>query len=92
MRPVAVVIPNWNGSALLGNLLEKLRRQTHPIDRIIVVDNGSSDDSVNVSRNAGAEVIHLVVVLDRGEGGEESIRAAGIPYSPLYRVQDLELD
>jgi orotate phosphoribosyltransferase len=45
-----------------------------------------------VLRDAGAEVIHLVVVLDRGEGGEENIRAAGIPYSPLFRVSDLELD
>jgi orotate phosphoribosyltransferase len=38
------------------------------------------------------EVIHLVVVLDRGEGGEDNIKAAGIPYSPLFRVADLELD
>jgi orotate phosphoribosyltransferase len=38
------------------------------------------------------EVIHLVVVLDRGEGGEDNIKAAGIPYSPLFRIADLELD
>ena len=35
---------------------------------------------------------HEVVVLDRGEGGEENIRNAGIPYSPLFRITDLELD
>jgi orotate phosphoribosyltransferase len=38
------------------------------------------------------EVIHLVVVLDRGEGGEENIRSAGVPYSPLFRIADLTLD
>jgi orotate phosphoribosyltransferase len=37
-------------------------------------------------------VIHLVVVLDRGEGGAENISSAGIPYSPLFRVEDLTLD
>src|SRR6202166_2748118 len=56
---VALVIPNWNGSARLGNLLGSLRRQTYSIDRIIVVDNGSSDDSLKVAKNAGAETIDL---------------------------------
>lgn len=59
MQRVTVIIPNWNGSALLGDLLGNLRRQTHPIDRIIVVDNGSSDDSVKVAQNFGAETIEL---------------------------------
>jgi orotate phosphoribosyltransferase len=45
-----------------------------------------------VLRDAGLDVIHIVVVLDRGEGGEDNIGAAGIPYSPLFRIQDLELD
>jgi hypothetical protein len=31
-------------------------------------------------------------VLDRGEGGEENIREARIPYTPLFRVSDLVLD
>lgn len=58
----------------------------------VVTTGGDSLRSAQVLREAGAEVIHLVVVLDRGEGGEENIRGAGIPYSPLFRVQDLELD
>lgn len=58
----------------------------------VVTTGGDSLRSAQVLRDAGLEVIHLVVVLDRGEGGEENIREAGIPYSPLFRVQDLELD
>jgi orotate phosphoribosyltransferase len=58
----------------------------------VVTTGGDSLRSAQVLRDAGADVIHLVVVLDRGEGGEESIRTAGIPYSPLFRVSDLELD
>jgi GT2 family glycosyltransferase len=58
-KSATVVIPNWNGSALLGNLLGSLRQQTHPIDRIIVVDNGSTDDSVIIAKTAGAETIEL---------------------------------
>ena len=58
----------------------------------VVTTGGDSLRSAQVLRDAGADVIHLVVVLDRGEGGEENIRAAGIPYSPLFRVRDLDLD
>ncbi len=66
-------------------------------DRVTVIEDvvttgGDSLRSAQVLRDAGAEVIHLVVVLDRGEGGEENIRSAGIPYSPLFRISDLELD
>ena len=58
----------------------------------VVTTGGDSLRSVQVLRDAGLQVIHLVVVLDRGEGGEANIREAGIPYSPLFRVQDLQLD
>jgi orotate phosphoribosyltransferase len=66
-------------------------------DRITVIEDvvttgGDSLRSAQVLRDAGADVIHLVVVLDRGEGGEDNIRNAGIPYSPLFRITDLELD
>jgi len=56
---VAIIIPNWNGSALLGKLLGELPSQSYPIDRIIIVDNGSSDDSVALGKRAGAAVIEL---------------------------------
>ena len=68
-----------------------------PDDRITLIEDvvttgGDSLRSAQVLRDAGANVIHLVVVLDRGEGGEDNIRTAGIPYTPLFRVEDLELD
>jgi orotate phosphoribosyltransferase len=58
----------------------------------VVTTGGDSLRSAQVLRDAGADVIHLIVVLDRGEGGEDNIRNAGIPYTPLFRIQDLELD
>jgi orotate phosphoribosyltransferase len=58
----------------------------------VVTTGGDSLRSIQVLRDAGLDVIHLVVVLDRGEGGEENIREARIPYSPLFRISDLELD
>jgi orotate phosphoribosyltransferase len=58
----------------------------------VVTTGGDSLRTVEVLRSARLEVIHLVVVLDRGEGGADNIASAGIPYSPLFRVEDLTLD
>jgi len=76
---------------------KQIEGRFEPGDRVTVIEDvvttgGDSLRSAQVLREAGIEVIHLVVVLDRGEGGEENIRNAGIPYSPLFRVADLELD
>ncbi len=76
---------------------KQLEGRIAPGDRVTVIEDvvttgGDSLRSAQVLRDAGLDVIHLVVVLDRGEGGEENIRKAGIPYSPLFRIHDLELD
>jgi GT2 family glycosyltransferase len=56
---VSAVIPNWNKADLLARVLADLARQTRPVERIIVIDNASTDASVKVAEAAGASVIHL---------------------------------
>ncbi len=43
MKTIAVVIPVWNGAALIGQCLGSLVNQLQPGDELIVADNGSSD-------------------------------------------------
>ncbi|MEE4164578.1 MAG: glycosyltransferase family 2 protein [Desulfocapsaceae bacterium] len=43
---IDVIIPNWNGRTLLEGCLDSLQKQSSRCFRTIVVDNGSSDDSV----------------------------------------------
>lgn len=76
---------------------KQLEGRFTPGERVTVIEDvvttgGDSLRSIQVLRDAGLEVIHLVVVLDRGEGGEENIREARIPYSALFHITDLELD
>jgi orotate phosphoribosyltransferase len=58
----------------------------------VVTTGGDSLRTVQVLRDARLEVIRLVVVLDRGEGGDENVAKSGVPYSPLFRIADLTLD
>jgi GT2 family glycosyltransferase len=55
----AAVIPTWNRRDLLLNLFESLRAQTRPFGEIIVVDNGSTDDSAELAERAGAKVLRM---------------------------------
>jgi GT2 family glycosyltransferase len=81
MEHVAIIIPTWNRASLLALALENLARQTFPVQRIIVVDNGSRDESVAVAKRAGAEVISLAANAGFAAAVNRGIReAAGMEW------------
>lgn len=53
---VTIVIPNWNTQRWLPGCLDGLRRQTYRDFRVILVDNGSTDNSVAWVRQHYPEV------------------------------------
>ncbi len=57
MAVISVVIPALNDSAMLRTCLEALRSQIRLPDEIVVVDNGSTDDTAKVAAAAGARVV-----------------------------------
>ena len=62
---VAVLIVNWNAGVHLEDALAALRRQQRPADRIVVIDNASSDGSREIA--AGLPGVELIS-LDRNAG------------------------
>lgn len=60
---VTVVIPALNEAGTIGDLVRATWQQ--PVDEVIVVDNGSTDETATCARDAGAEV---VVKLRQGYG------------------------
>ena len=59
---VSVVIPVRDDARHLEACLRSLARQTVLADEVVVVDNGSSDDSVAVALAGGARVLHQPVI------------------------------
>jgi GT2 family glycosyltransferase len=56
---VTAILPNWNGERFLDAILPDLAAQTHPPERIIVVDNGSTDGSLACARRHRADIVAL---------------------------------
>jgi GT2 family glycosyltransferase len=58
MQPlVSIIIPHWNGIDVIKECLESLQKATYPNLEVIIVDNNSSDDSVNYIRKFFPKVI-----------------------------------
>lgn len=55
---VTVLIVNWNGGALLTRCLEHLGKQTVQPERILLIDNASSDNSAAMAEAFGEVVVH----------------------------------
>ncbi len=62
----AIVIANWNGKQYLEKCFESLRKQTDQSFQIVLVDNGSTDGSVEFIKENYPEV--SIVCLEKNAG------------------------
>src|SRR5258708_6343399 len=56
---VSIIVPIWNGRAMLERLLACLRAQTYPMSEVLVIDNGSEDGAPEAAELWGARVIRM---------------------------------
>lgn len=71
---VSVIVPNFNRETLVGETISNLLAQTLPPHEIIVVDDGSTDQSVKMIQSFGAK-IKLIEQANQGPG---AARNAGL--------------
>ena len=72
---ISIVLPAKNESAAIGQTLQKLRMQCASAE-IIVVNDGSSDDTASVASAAGARVLHHPYSKGNGAAIKTGARAA----------------
>jgi glycosyltransferase involved in cell wall biosynthesis len=73
---ISIVIPVFNEAAVLGDLIGKIRALSLPRAEIIVIDDGSVDNSGEVALEAGASVIRHPYNIGNGAAVKSGIRAA----------------
>lgn len=85
MPTTSFIIVNWNGKAVLAESLDSLQRQTTRDFEIIVVDNGSTDGSVTLIKDAYPQVKLVPLTTNRGftGGNIEGLRHAKGKYVAL---------
>src|SRR5258708_994169 len=57
----------------------------------VVTTGGAALGAVETLRQAGAEVLGVLVVVDREQGGAQAFAAAGVPYQALFTKSELGL-
>lgn len=75
---VTVIVPVYNVRSYVGECLESIVRQTYDNIQIIVVDDGSTDDSLQVVHAFSDPRIEIVV---KENGGLSSARNAGLDHA-----------
>ena len=53
---VSIVIPCWNGQDCVGDAIESALGQTYPRTEVVVIDDGSTDNSIDVVRSFGERI------------------------------------
>lgn len=85
MGPVTVVIVNWNGGMYIRDCLNSLEMQTVPEYSAIVVDNGSSDGSLELVRESfdKVKIIPLKKNLGFAVGNNIALKKVSTEYVAL---------
>lgn len=87
---ISVVIPLYNGAEHLPNAIRSVEWQTLKPKELIVVDDGSSDDSIAVVERLSAEV--PLTFLRKENGGQSSARNYGVRHSNGDLIAFLDQD
>ncbi len=69
---ISIIVPVHNGRSTIRRCIESLLALRHPSYEIIVVDDGSTDDSADICRSYGVKVIRVE------QGGPSGARNIGI--------------
>ena len=85
---VSVIIPNYNYAYYVGEAIQSALEQTYQNIEIIVVNNGSTDNSMEVLRSFG----NKIVVVDQTNLGQSGARNAGLTRSTGELIAFLDAD
>jgi len=65
---VSIIVPCYNAGAYIGTTLKSIINQTYTNIEIVVVDDGSTDDSINRIQEIGDKRIHIIHQPNGGQG------------------------
>ena len=85
---VSTIIPIYNSEKYLGEAIESVLCQTHPVDEIIIVNDGSTDNGPQIAESFGGKV----KIIHRENGGIGAARNTGISLATGSLITFLDAD
>lgn len=73
---ISAYVPCFNNRDTIAPALASIRAQTHPVDELFVVDDGSTDDTVKVVETQGVRVVRHDRNLGRGAARATAMQTA----------------
>lgn len=88
LESISVIIPTLNAGIHIENCLSALKRQDYPEERVevLVIDGGSTDNTLEIARRYGAKIYHNPLVTT------EAAKAIGIKESSNELLLFLDAD
>lgn len=84
---VSIIIPTYNRAGLVGRAIESAMGQTYPVKQVIVVDDGSTDNTADVVKSyPGVEYVY------RSNGGQAAARTTGLEVARGQIIASLDSD
>lgn len=84
---ISVIIPTYNRVNLLGNAIKSALKQSYPNLEVIVVDDGSTDETEQLLQN-----FPEVKYVKKTNGGQASARNMGLKYAKGKYIASLDSD
>ena len=89
MSTISVIIPAYNQGHFLGEAIESVLAQTYPDFEVLVVDDGSTDDTAVVAQSYTDPRVHYIY---KENGGLSSARNAGLRQAKGAYISYLDSD
>lgn len=92
MPKVSVIVPVYNTEKYLKKCLETLVNQTMEEIEIIIVNDGTKDNSMTIAREFAKKYPEKIVILEKENGGLSDARNYAIPYAKGEYIAFLDSD
>ncbi|MEZ6143224.1 MAG: glycosyltransferase family 2 protein [Zavarzinella sp.] len=88
----AILIPAHNEEVMIKQTLERLQTQVQSTDRIVVIADNCMDETAQIARTVGVEVIERTHATDRGKGFALAHGMAYLQHNPPEVVVIVDAD
>ena len=91
MKLVSIIMPIYNGSEHMRNAIESCLAQSYQNFEIIIIDDGSTDNSLQIATEY-AQLDNRIVIRSQENKGQASARNAGLKMATGEYIQFLDCD